>query len=688
MFTQRYFKAAIVATACSALVAQTGCKKKEEAKPAAATAAPAGKDEPVKGEEKVAPAPVAAPVLADVELAAGEGIAGWVSVKSINGLFDAVEGIGGKLGAIPPGGNLRTQMLAAATGNAAQAGVKDLEWLDKTRSIHIGVHDAPKAADPAAPEAPAAAPNPAELAGGVFAVLPITGKDAMLTALTTAKKDAEAEGHAAMLAGPKGEKVYIDFLDKHAVITMLDKDRYSKIGAFAKRISAVDAPGLLYVGVSVEDLAKTRKTEIDNFVKLIEAMGAEAAAKEGNPAVNAKVMSMYTKMLTTYINDLTRVELLFSGDINNLGLEVRATAKEGTKLAKQLGAAKGRTTVSLANLLPANSYLSFAASSDPAAAQEQMDDALVMLKEAFKMDQAAFDTMARDMKDLAKLMDGNSVLGFYPDGSAALGMLMIAGASDGEAAVKQGKRVIGNLLLHVITMVRAENKAKGKEETAEQAEAIAAIEQALKDGKLEPVLTKFGPKLEPTGVKLTANTSKEGDVACDTLDIAYDAAKLPPEEGAKIKAVVGDKTAIVVCGGKGKMAFGFGPGALEKARAAVAGKAGGLADAPAYKSALAQDGSVTVYLNPGSAIASFKSLIPMPLAISGDKAVSFVCAHRAKSYGCGLSIPVDLIKAGMDASRQGGPAPQAGDHGDDHGDDDHEKGAPEAPAAPAPAAKP
>ena len=679
MFTQRYFKAAIVATACSALVAQTGCKKKEEAKPAAATAgAPVGKDAPVKVDDKAAAA-LAAPaaaVLPDVELAAGEGIAGWISIKSINGMFDAVEAIGGKLGAIPPGGNLRTQALGAATANAAQAGIKDLEWLDKTRSIHLGVHDAPKPADPAAPAA--AAPNPAEIAGGVFAVLPITSKDAMLAAMTTAKKDAEAEGHAAMVVGPKGEKVYIDFLDKHAVITMLDKDRYAKVSGFAKRIAGVDAPGLLYVGISVDDLSKTRKTEIDNFVKLIEAMGNQAAAKEGNPAVNAQVMSMYTKMLTTYVNDLNRIEMLVTGDINNLGFEVRATAKEGTKLAKQLGAAKGRTTVSMANLLPANSYMSFAASSDPVAAQEQMDEALVMLKEAFKLDQAAFDTMSRDMKDQAKLMDGNSAMGFYPDGSAALGMLVVAGATDGEAAVKQGKRVIGNLMLHMITMIRAENKAKGKAETPEEVEAIAAVEQALKDGKLDPVLTKFGPKLEPTGVKLTANTSKEGDVACDTLDIGYDA--------AKIKAVVGDKTAIVVCGGKGKMAFGFGPGALEKARAAVAGKVGGLADAPAYKSALGQDGAVTVYLNPGSAIASFKSLIPMPLNISGDKAVAFTCAHRIKSYGCGLSVPVDLIKAGMDASRQGGMAP--GGMAPPAGGEEVAPGAPEAPAAPAPTVKP
>lgn len=653
MFTQRYFKAAIVATACGALVAQTGCKKKEEAKPAAAAAAPANKEEPVKVDDKAAAAaPAAAPVLPDIELAAGEGVAGWVSIKSLNGLFDAVEAIGGKLGAVPPGGNLRGQALGAATANLAQAGIKDLEWLDKTRPIHFGLHDQPKAADPAAPAA--AAPNPADVAAGLFAVLPITGKDAVLAALSTAKKDAEAEGHAAMFVSPKGEKMYIDFLDKHAVLTVVDKDRFAKISGFAKRIAGVDAPALLYMGVSVEDLAKTRKTEIEGFVRMIEAMGAQAAAKEGNPAVNAQVMGMYTKMLTTYVNDMNRVELLLTGDVNNLGLEFRATAKEGTKLAKQFGAVKGRTTAALANLLPANSYVSFASSSDPAAAAEQMDEALVLLKETFKLDQAAFDAMSRDMKDLTKLMDGSSALGLYPDGSAALGMLAVGGATDGEAAVKQGKRVIGALLLHTVAMVRAENKAKGKEESAEEVAAFAAVEQSLKEGKLEPVLAKFGPMMEPAGVKLTANTSKEGDAACDTLDVSYDAAKLPPADAPKIKAFVGDKTALVLCSAKNKFAFGFGPGALEKARGAVSGKIGGLIDAPAYKTALGQDGAVTVYLNPGSALAAFKALLPMPLNISGDKAVSFTCVHRAKSYSCGLNLPVDLVKAGMDAAK--GPA--------------------------------
>lgn len=687
MFTQRYFKAAIVATACSALVAQTGCKKKEEVKPAAAAAAPANKDEPVKVDDKAAAAPVAAPVLPDIELAAGEGIAGWVSLKSLNGTFDAVEAIGAKLGAVPPGGNLRGQALGAATANLAQAGIKDLEWLDKTRPIHFGLHDQPKPADPAAP-APAA-PNPAEMAGGLFVVLPITSKDAMLAAMTTVKKDAEAEGHAAMFASPKGEKLYIDFLDKHAVLTLLDKDRYAKVSGFAKRIAAVDAPALLYMGVSIDDLAKTRKTEIEGFVKMIEAMGAQAAAKEGNPAVNAQVMGMYTKMLTTYINDMNRFELLLTGDVNNMGLEVRATAKDGTKLAKQLGAVKGRTTGSMVNLLPANSYVSFAASSDPAAAAEQMDEALVLLKETFKLDQAAFDAMSRDMKDLTKLMDGSSAMGMYPDGSAAMGMLVVGGATDGEAAVKQGKRVIGALLLHTMAMVRAENKAKGKEESPDEVAAFAAVEQSLKEGKLEPVLAKFGPLMEPAGVKMTANTTKEGDAACDTLDISYDAAKLPPADAPKIKAFVGDKTALVLCSAKNKFAFGFGPGALEKARGAVTGKIGGLIDAPAYKSALGQDGAVTMYLNPGSALAAFKALLPMPLNISGDKAVSFSCVHRAKSYSCGVNVPVDLVKAGMDAAKgpAGGMAP-AGDAAAPAGGEVAPGGAVAPAPAPAPEAKP
>lgn len=669
MFQHRFISAAAAVALCGALIAPVGCKKKEEAKPAAAAAAePAKKDEPVKVEEKAAPA---APVLPDVELQAGDGVVGWLSFKSFTSLFDAIESVGGKLGAIPPGGSMRGQVTAGITAVMAQAGVKDIAWIDMSRPIHIGYHDQPAAA---APGAAPAAPNQMEMASGVFLVLPVTGKDAAKAAMATAKTGAEAEGHEAMLTSPKGEKIYFDFLDKFAVITVMDKDRFAKIKGFAERISKVEPPAVAYFGMSIDDLMKTRKAEVDSFLKMMEDKGNDVGGG-ANPQLNAQVMGTYMKMIRTWTNDASRFELLLAGDPANLRLEVRMQAHDGSKFDKQLKAGRGRTTAAIAGLLPSNSYLTVAASADPAASMDSMDDALVMLKEAFKMDAAAFDALAKDMKELAKLQDGNSAVGFYPDGPAAIGMLMAAGTTDGAASVKVGKRVLAGVIGQVMAMAKADQAAKGKKESPEEAELMAAFDQALKEGKLDAVLAKVGPKAEAAGVKLTTNTTTEGEITCDILDVAIDYSKMPPDS-AKVKELMGDKLAVALCAGKAKIGFAFGAGALEKAKAAAAGKAGGLTDSPAYKAAVgSNDGSTVFYLNPGAALAAFKSLVPPGLNIPGDKAVLFSCGNRAKSFACGLDVPVDLIKSGMDAARGPGAAPAAAHD---------EEAAPTPPPAPGP----
>ena len=664
MLKIRYFTAAAAVALCGALIAPVGCKKSEEAKPAAG--APVKKDDPVAvGEKPAVAAPVVAanPVVPDVDLAAGDGIAGWVSLKSLTGTFNAIEAIGGKLGLVPPGGQMRQQGIAQATASLAQAGIKDIDWLDQNRAIHLVYHD-----QVVAGAVPGAKPNPKEIAGGVFFVLPITSKEAALAAMTTALKDAAAEGHAASIATPTGDKAYVDFLEKHAVITMVDKDRFAKIKGFAERIAKVDPPSAIYFGLSVEDLSKTRKAEIDQMMAMVEGMGAAAAGKESDPTkanINKQVMGMYTKMLKTYLTDLTRVEILVHADVNDAKLEVRVQAKDGSKLGKQLAAGKGRSSTGIANLLPSNSYFAVAASSDPAASAEQADDALVMMKEMFKMDQVAFDAMAKDMKDIAKLMDGNSAFGVYPDGPAAVGFVLISGATDGEAALRVGKRLVGALVSHVLKIAQEEQKAKGKTMDPAEAEMLALVEQSMKDGKLEPILAKFGPLAAAKGITLTLATNKDGDVACDVLDIAVDFAKMPPgRDTDQVKAIIGEKTAFALCSSKGKITLAAGPGALEKGKAAASGKVGGLAEAPAYKSATAdRDSNVVVYINPGAGLAAFKAIAPPNMTLSGDKAITFTCANLSRSCSCSFGVPVDLAaaaKALAGGMGGGGMAPPPG----------------------------
>ena len=637
MIKNRFLGACATAALCGALVAPAGCKKKEEAKPEAAAAA-VDKAAAVAGDAVKAVA-AAIPLLPDVELQAGDKIVGWMTLQSLDGLFNAADAIGGKLGLTPPGASTKQQVMAQLTAASADT-FSGLEWLDTSKAVHVTFQD-DGATPPAAPVPGGAVAAPAtDPTTGIVLVLHATDKAKALAAMTSAKKGAEAEGHEAKIE-KAGKTLYVDFVNNAVVVTMT-KDRFTKVKGFIERLEKVAAPSLVYLGISVEDLAITRATELDAFLKQFEAMGA---AMPANPAMpnQAAMMAGYSKMLRSWTNDLRRVEVLIGADVTNTRFEVRLTAKDGTKLGKQLSAGKGRTPKDIANLLPANSYLTFAASVDPAASLEGIDDSLIMVKDMLKLDQAAYDAFAADVKSATKLQDGNSAMAVYPDGAAALGMLVVAGTTDGEAAMKLTKRLVANLLLKVIADQEAEKlKANPK---AEPEPVMVVVKQALTEQKVTPLLGFFGPIAASKGITITANTSKDADATCDVLDVTVDWSKMGGGDDAKKgEAILGTKTAASLCTAKTKLAMAFGPGALEIGKKAVQGKAAGLADSPVYKAATAadQNASWVMYFNPGTALAAFKNVGPVP-QLPGDRAAVLACQNRAHSFGCQVEVPVELI---------------------------------------------
>jgi hypothetical protein len=116
------------------------------------------------------------------------------------------------------------------------------------------------------------------------------------------------------------------------------------------------------------------------------------------------------------------------------------------------------------------------------------------------------------------------------------------------------------------------------------------------------------------------------------------------DDAKKGEAIIGAKTAASLCTSKTKLAMAFGPGALEIGKKAVQGKAAGLADAPVYKAATAQDqtSSWVMYFNPGTALAAFKNVGPVP-QMPGDRAAVLSCQNRTHSFGCEVDVPVELI---------------------------------------------
>ena len=632
MWTRRSISACATAALCAALLLPAGCKKKEEAKKAEAPAAAAA---PAPA-EAAKPAPIA--LLPDVELAAGEGIAGWLSLKSIGAAFDVAEAVGGKVGAVPAGGSLRQGAYDQLTTLLMSVGITGHDWLDKTRPVHVAFQDE-KQPDPA----PGAVAAPVDPQTGVFVVLPITDKAKTLAAMAAAKKGAEADGHEAMLAAG-GKNLYVDFSGNNMVLT-LAKDRFAKVKPFVERITKIEVPALVYFGISVEDVAKTRQKELDAFMGQMEQMGA---TMPGATAGQPQVMAAYGKMMRGWVTDLTRVELLIGADKDATRLEVRMTAKDGSKLATRLNSGKGRTPKDSLALLPANSYLSFGASVDPASSEGSLDDSLPMVKDLLKLDDAAYTTFVNDVKTAVKLQDGTSAIALYPDGKAAVGALIVAGSTDGDAALKATKHIVTSLIAKVIADQKAAAKAANPD--AQDDPKLAIVEGAVKEGKIDPILTAFGPIAKEMGITLTANTVKAGDATCDVLDAAMDWAKLGAQGGEDAKKgekLLGDKASIALCSSKAKMALVFGPSALETGKKAVSGTAGGLTDAAGYKAAMGkvQDASWQMYMNPGAAMAAFKAAFPEIPAFPSTSAAVISCQNHVHSVGCTLEVPVDLIAA-------------------------------------------
>ncbi len=621
LILNRTATAAVLAGTAFALLA-TGCNKKKEApaEAAAATATVAAKPAPP-------PKPKAPPPPPDVDLQAGDAIVGWLSIRSITTLFDAVETIGAKMELVPPGASLRQKAYGDLTGLLAMNGVTGHEWLDKAQPLHVIFQDD----EPTKPET------------ALALLLPVTSEKVALDAMKAAKTGAEAKGHKAMLT-VNGKPTYFDFIAKYMVVTTADK-RFAKVKGFATRLAATKPAALVYAGLSVTDAVKTRKNEIDALLAQLDAVQKNKMAMGGAGG------DYYIKMMRQWLTELTRLEITIDADGERVSLGSRVHATKGSKLATQLEAGRGRNAVTLASHLPANAYLAAVASTDPKAGEARIGESMTMLKDVFKLDDKATAALEADVRSAIKFTDGTSALAIYPDGNAALGMVAFAGARDPDAVLKVTKRVLSAVLMHALEMEKAEKKKLNPKATDDP--MLAIVEAAIKDMKVDPLIKSFGPQAAKMGVKITSNTSKDGGASCDVIDLSFDwklLAKADAADAKRAEAVLGDRTALTLCMGKDRLSFGAGPSALEQGRRAAMAKPAGLADAPVFKAAAARsvkNPSWLLVINAGTFIAAYSKVLPMPPAgFPTDRAITMGCGNRARSFACQLDVPVQVIKAG------------------------------------------
>lgn len=628
----------------------TGCGKKKEEAPAAAEAAKAGAEAAGKVAEGAAAAAAEVvakvePPPADVKLEVGDKVVAWTSIKSISAAFDAIEAVAGKLGLAPPGASLRNAAYDDLTKTLSGIGITGHEWLDKNGAVHVLFQDA----DPNQPQ------------NGVVVMLPVTDKAKALDALVMAKKGAEASGHEAMM--PLGrQNAYIDFVGKHLVLTA-DPARFAAVKAVAGRIAALDVPALVYVGAAVKDAAAQHKEEIEAMLGQLELM-----AKNSKEPGSAASMAYYATTLREWLASIDRIEVLLDANVDDVQLSLRMQPTAGSKLARQMGANKGRDASALAASLPANAYLTAIGSLDPKANADQIDESLKLLAEVLRLDDKAVEELKGDFRSAIEKQTGDSAFALYPDGDAALGLMAFAKATDPEAALKLFKKIGSMLMLKAVEAEEA--RAAARDPKAGSNPQLAIVKKSLAEQKVEPMITAFGPIAKEAGVTVTANATKADDTNCEVVDFAFDWAKISASSGGDseieiAKRTIGDRMAIALCTGKDRIVATIGPSAFEQGRRAAQGKVGGLSEAPVYKAAAAASVSHPLwlaYINTGAAVAAFSKAFPQgtQLGLPADRAVTIGCNHRERSYACELDVPVTLVgalqKLGMRGGR-GAPPP-------------------------------
>lgn len=627
---------AITVCALSVSLALVGCSKDDEkgAKAEGAAKAAEGASKAAEGAKKAAAkvgaaakaaeAAVAKPALPDVELKAGSAVVGWASLQSLDAVFDAVEAVGTKTGQLPPGGAIRQQAYDGLTGMLAQAGITGHSWIAKDKPVYVAFQDDSR-------ERPDA---------GVILALPIVSKDKATDAMKGTKL---GEGGHGAVVEVRGQKSYVDFIDGYAVVTN-DEARFGKAKDFLGRLTKVAPPSLVYLGVSVEDLAKTRSAELEMFMAALEKDMKAGTA----PGLDMNAYADgYSKLMKQYVSELARFELLVDAGADDIKVGFRAQAKKGTGLEKILEASRGRSITAVEAVLPTNSYLTVASNQDPTAASTNIADVASMLGDAFKMKPEEAAALKADLETLAKLQKGDGAFAAFQDGKSMLGLGMLVNTAEPDKAIATLQRVVGKLLGKAIDQQR---EMKGKD--AEQTPLEKAIEASIRKGELKGIVEVIAPVAREQGITLALNEQKVDGGKCDVLDVKVDWTKVPEAKGGDAEAVkklFGDHTAAVLCAGGEKIALAVGPSGVSTAKDLLAGKKGGLVDAPSYKKArgkLIANPEMVMFVNPTLLLTALKGAMPqVPDLGPGDHGVAIGCGHRARSMSCDLNVPVSLVAA-------------------------------------------
>lgn len=546
-------------------------------------------------------------VAACTEETRGETL-GWVSVAPLDRFVAAIDRMGTRSGLIAQGASVRDRLAKSIEKSAGKSGMKSAKWYDWSRPMHVVVqHDA---------ETPK---------HGVFAVLPLTEKDALLDAV--APIEAKPEPGATLAWQQKGSKegVQATFPHPSTVMIAASGERLGSSMELAKCVQLRRPEALVQVGVDLQAVAAHYKDKLDA------AIASLAQAGSGPFGAKFTMMRPYREMMTRLLEGAGRAELGIRDDGDDIVFDITMQAREGSELAASIQRMAGEGPSPLLERLPASSWLVSSSVRDRKDASRDIELAISVWKTLLKLDEGEAEMMQEGFTRMLGFAGGHAAFALLDDDGLPIGMLSLIG-SDKPTALRDALRDDS------ITIIRtlAQRPALASKMPPEIATAL--------EGGWSGLLTLAKTKLAGKPIQISWSAVNKDGLSCDVLrvDIDQNAAGGTMNPMARQGlGIIGERLEAALCAGKDTVSMTFGRDAVALAAAAVPGRSDGLMTAAWAKRHFRADDTVDFGLWPSPLVDLARRFLPNLPTWPAQDALAARCGSKLER--CSMAIPAVAI---------------------------------------------
>lgn len=435
---------------------------------------------------------------------------------SLHGGLASIDVILQKVGAILPE-NLRGLMNAAVLGAgmadlAEKLGLKNMGWLDTSRSIRIAV----KSRD------------------SVVLVVPITSEQALLESLspevaaTVVEKDGLKRFNNKAWFEVMGNEVFVS--DKEQNLDALE-------GALRLELTRLTLDGLLLLKMSSESFLPLFNSALDELEQNLEQIAPLAPAQK---ELFAKLFSFVKDILA----DLAEIELRVDIVGKDLSVKYSFTAKPGSKLAFAVEEIGNGTIQTLASM-PAKSWLILGEKLPTKAFLPWLDRYIEMIAAAYSLSEEDKLVLSKDYRTLLELFTGDASVAFYADSGFPIALSSVVIVKDGPKTMELVYKLYDYFF------------QKATEGLPPDARAMFA------GRSMSDLINQMSPVAKTFGINLELSTEAYGGGTIDYLRVGldYNVLNLPPNK-LWLKDLLTDKLEVAIGASEDRFALTFGPNGL------------------------------------------------------------------------------------------------------------------------------